>query len=231
MPNRKRGDGVPRIAPSLLAADFARLGEEIATATTGGADFMHCDIMDGSFVPAISYGHELVATVKRHTDIPLDVHLMVVDPSAQVDLFAPLAPEIITFHLEAVDDPAPLIRKINALGIKAGISVKPATPVEPLLDLLPDLGLVLVMTVEPGAGGQSFMIDMMPKVETLAAAIHAGGHDVLLEVDGGIAAGTIAAAARAGADTFVAGTAVFRHPNGVAVAIAELKRIAASPDL
>ncbi len=217
-----------RMAPSLLAADFARLGEEVAAATAAGADFMHCDIMDGSFVPTISYGHDLVATVKRHTHVPLDVHLMVVDPSAQVDLFAPLKPAIITFHLEAVDDPAPLVRKINDLGINAGLSVKPGTPVEPLLDLLPDLGLVLVMTVEPGAGGQSFMADMMPKVETLAAAIDAGGHDVMLEVDGGIAAGTIATAAAAGADTFVAGTAIFRHPDGVPAAIAELRRLATS---
>ncbi len=217
-----------RVAPSLLAADFVRLGEEVDVAAAGGADLMHCDIMDGAFVPAISYGHELVATVKRHTDVPLDVHLMVVDPSAQLDLFAPLEPAIITFHLEAVDDPAPLIGKINALGIKAGVSVKPGTPVEPLLDLLPNLGLVLVMTVEPGAGGQSFMESMMSKVETLAAGIREGAHDIMLQVDGGISAGTIATAAAAGADTFVAGTAVFRHPDGVATAIAELRRLATS---
>ena len=217
-----------KIAPSLLAADFARLGHDIAAAASGGADLMHCDIMDGSFVPAISYGHDIVAAVKAQTDVPLDVHLMVVDPSSQVDLFAPLQPEVITFHLEAVTNPAPLVRKINDLGIKAGVAVKPDTPVEPLLDLLPDLGLVLVMTVEPGAGGQSFMESMMGKVETLARAIREGDHEVMLQVDGGISARTIATAAAAGADTFVAGTAVFRHPDGVTAAIAELRKLASS---
>ena len=215
-----------RIAPSLLATDFARLGEAVAAAAAGGADLMHCDIMDGSFVPFISYGHDVVASVKRSTDVPLDVHLMVVDPATQVDLFAPLEPEIISFHLEAVDDPAPLVRKINDLGIKAGVAIKPATPIGTVLELLPELGLVLVMTVEPGAGGQPFMEDMMGKVETLAGAIQDGGHDVMLQVDGGVSAGTISIAAAAGANTFVAGTAVFRHPDGVAAAITELKQLA-----
>ncbi|MDP6350302.1 MAG: ribulose-phosphate 3-epimerase [Chloroflexota bacterium] len=217
-----------RIAPSLLAADFGNLARDIASADRGGADLMHCDVMDGSFVPAISYGHDITAAVGRNTDVPLDVHLMVVDPSTQVDLFAPIKPAVITFHLEAVDDPHPLIRKINNLGVRAGVSVKPGTPVEPLLELLPDLGLVLVMTVEPGAGGQSFMEGMVPKVSTVAAAIEAGGHDVMLQVDGGISAATIATAARAGADTFVAGTAVFRHPDGVFSAISELRHLASS---
>ena len=217
-----------RIAPSLLAADFGNLARDIAAADAAGADLMHCDVMDGAFVPAISYGHDIVAAVGRNTDVPLDVHLMVNDPSAQVDLFAPLEPAVITFHLDAVDDPRPLIRKINDLGINAGVSVKPGTPIEPVLDLLPDLGLVLVMTVEPGAGGQSFMEDMMPKVQTLAAAIKAGGHDIMLQVDGGISAATIATASAAGADTFVAGTAIFRHPEGVPHAISELRTLATS---
>jgi ribulose-phosphate 3-epimerase len=219
---------VIRIAPSLLAADFGNLARDIAIADNGGADLMHCDVMDGAFVPAISYGHEVVAAIGRNTDVPLDVHLMVVDPSAQVDLFAPIKPEVITFHLEAVDDPRPLIRKINDLGIKAGVSIKPANPVEPLLELLPDLGLALVMTVEPGSGGQPFMEDMLPKVEALAAAIKAGGHDVMLQVDGGVTAANIALAARSGADTFVAGTTVFHHPKGVPHAISELRSLAAS---
>ncbi len=215
-----------RIAPSLLAADFGHLARDIAVADSGGADLMHCDVMDGAFVPAISYGHDITAAVGRNTSVPLDVHLMTIDPSAQVDLFAPITPAVITFHLEAVDDPRPLIRKINELGILAGLSVKPGTPVEPLLELLPDLGLVLVMTVEPGAGGQSFKEDIMPKVQTLAAAIRAGGHDIMLQVDGGISAATIAIAAAAGSDTFVAGTAVFRHPEGVPHAISELRDLA-----
>jgi ribulose-phosphate 3-epimerase len=220
------GDKLIRISPSLLAANVLQLGDEISAAAAGGPDLFHCDIMDGSFVPTISFGYEIVSVVKDHAHIPLDIHLMVVDPDAQVDLFARLNPEIITFHVEAVSSPSSLIDKIHNLGIRAGVSIKPESPIEPLLELLPSLDLILVMTVEPGAGGQPFMVEMLPKVAALSAAIREGGHSVMLEVDGGINAETVAAAARAGADTFVAGTAIFRHLHGPAAAISELREIA-----
>ena len=226
MHTKADGDKLIRIAPSLLAANILKLGDEVAAAAAGAPDLFHCDIMDGSFVPTISFGYEIVSVMKDHTHIPLDIHLMVVDPDAQVDLFACLNPEIITFHLEAVSSPSSLIEKLHHLGIRAGVSIKPESPIEPLLELLPDLDLILVMTVEPGAGGQPFMLEMLPKVASLSAAIRAGGHNVMLEVDGGINAETIVAAVRAGADTFVAGTAIFRHLHGPAVAISELREIA-----
>ena len=216
-----------RIAPSVLATDFARLGEQVAAAARGGADLIHCDIMDGSFVPAISFGPDVVGAVGRSCDAPLDVHLMVSSTLAQVEMLAPFRPSIITFHLEAVDDPLAVCRRIRAAGARVGAAIKPATSADRLLEILAELDLALIMTVEPGRGGQPFMRETLPKITYLANAIRDSGREVMLEVDGGIGLETIAQAAGAGADTFVAGTSVFRSPEGIAAAIVGLRKAAA----
>jgi len=199
-----------RICPSILSADFARLGEEIARVERAGADFLHVDIMDGQFVPNLTFGPIMVEAIRRLTRLPLDVHLMIVEPLRFLDAFASAGASHLTVHVEAVPDPAAAARSIRARGLKAGLSVKPATPLEPLLAALPVADLALVMTVEPGAGGQAFLPGSPDRIARVRAAIDAGGWDCLLEVDGGISEETAALAARAGADTFVAGHSIFR---------------------
>ena len=212
-----------RIAASVLAADFARLGEEVAALDGAKADLIHCDVMDGSFVPSISFGADFIAAVSRSSRVPLDVHLMVRDPVSQFGFLEGLRPQIISFHLEAVDDPTAVAREIRSIGALAGVAIKPATPGGRLVELLPHIDVALVMTVEPGLGGQHFMGEMIPKISEIATAIRAGGLSTMLEVDGGIDVETIRAAAAAGADTFVAGTAVFGHRAGLGAAVDALR--------
>ncbi len=201
------------IAPSLLSCDFSKMGEEIARMDKAGADWMHLDVMDGHFVPNLTFGAPIIKWVRPFSDKPFDVHLMISDPLRYIDDFADAGADIITFHIESDSDIDKTIDKIKSRGIKAGLVLKPKTPAEAVFPYLDRLDLVLVMTVEPGFGGQSFMADMMPKVEAIKAEINRRGLNVLIEADGGIGDATIAEVARAGVDVSVAGTAVFKAKN------------------
>lgn len=212
------------IAPSLLSCDFSRFGEEIARMDKAGADMMHLDIMDAHFVPNLTFGAPVIKFVRKYTDKPFDVHLMISEPLKYIEDFAKAGADIITFHVESESDIKATIEKIKSFGLKAGLVIKPNTPVETVFPYLEDLYMVLVMTVEPGFGGQSFMADMMPKVEALKAKRDELSLDFLIEADGGIADGTIATAAKAGVDVAVAGTAVFKAEDASAK-IKELKAL------
>jgi ribulose-phosphate 3-epimerase len=196
-----------RIEPSILSADFVNLEADIRS--IANADGVHVDVMDNHFVPNLTFGPQMVGRIQDVSPIPLDVHLMISDADRWAPGYAELGAFSVTFHAEAAADPVALARRLREIGSRAGIAVKPGTPIEPYLELLPEFDQLLVMTVEPGFGGQSFMADMMPKVAAARAAIDASGIDVWLQVDGGIALDTIGQAAEAGADTFVAGSAVY----------------------
>jgi ribulose-phosphate 3-epimerase len=196
-----------RINPSILAADFAALGAELGRIRS--ADAVHVDVMDNHFVPNITFGIPVVESVQRATDLPLDLHLMITDVDRWAPAFAELGVFSVTFHAEATSDPVSLARRLRQIGARAGLAIKPGTAVEPYLDLLQEFDQLLVMTVEPGFGGQAFMPETMPKLEAARRAATNAGADIWLQVDGGITEQTIEIAARAGADTFVAGSSVF----------------------
>ncbi len=212
-----------RINPSILAADFVNLERDIASIST--ADLVHVDVMDNHFVPNLTFGPQMVGRIQDVSPIPLDVHLMIDDPDRWAPAYAELGAFSVTFHAEAASDSVALARRLRAIGARAGIAVKPGTDIRPYLELLPEFDQILVMTVEPGFGGQSFMPETMPKLQALRAAVAASGLDVWLQVDGGIDPTTIEIARDAGADTFVAGSAVFRAPDR-ADAIAQLRAAA-----
>jgi ribulose-phosphate 3-epimerase len=198
-----------RIAPSILSADFARLGEEVRAMTAAGADYMHIDVMDGHFVPNITIGPGVVKALRPHSDRPFDVHLMISPVDPYVRDFAEAGADIITVHPEAGPHLHRTIQLIKSLGKKAGVSLNPATPVEAVDHVLGDIDLVLVMSVNPGFGGQSFIRSQLGKIRALRQRIDASGRDIDLEVDGGINLDTAREAIAAGADVLVAGTASF----------------------
>lgn len=196
-----------RINPSILTADFANLERELGRISS--ADLVHVDVMDNHFVPNLTFGQRMVESLQRISPIPLDIHLMIEEPDQWAPGYAEAGAFSVTFHAEAAADAVALARRLREIGARAGIAVKPGTPIEPLLDILPEFDQVLVMTVEPGFGGQSFMRETMPKLTALRSAVARSGLDIWLQVDGGITVETIGIAAEAGADTFVAGSSVY----------------------
>ncbi len=197
----------PRINPSILAADFVNMQADLARIAT--ADFAHVDVMDNHFVPNLTFGPQMVERIQATSPIPLDVHLMIDDPDRWAPAYAELGAASVTFHLEAAADPIALARRLRDIGARAGIAIKPGTAAENLFPVLDEFDQILVMTVEPGFGGQGFMPETMPKLQALSEEARRRGSNVWLQVDGGITDRTIEIAAAAGADTFVAGSAVY----------------------
>ncbi|WP_424185997.1 ribulose-phosphate 3-epimerase [Actinokineospora sp. G85] len=197
----------PLIAPSILSADFARLAE--ALEAIRGADWVHVDVMDAHFVPNLTLGLPVVRSLLKATDIPMDCHLMIEDPDRWAVGYAEAGAHNVTVHVEAAKDPVRLARDLRAAGAKAGLSIKPGTPIEPYLELLKEYDTLLVMSVEPGFGGQSFIADVLDKARTVRDLVDTGHLNLLVEIDGGINADTVEQAAEAGVDCFVAGSAVY----------------------
>ncbi len=213
-----------KIAPSILSADFAKLGEEVAAICQAGCDYVHVDVMDGHFVPNITIGPDVVKAIKPHASKPLDVHLMIAPVDPYIDAFAAAGADIITFHPEAGPHPHRTAQAIKAAGCKVGVSLNPATPISVLDYLIEDIDLILVMSVNPGFGGQSFLHGQLDKIREIRRLIDASGRAIELEVDGGVNRQTAGLAIAAGADVLVAGTATFTGgPAAYAENIAALK--------
>ncbi|MBN2446095.1 MAG: ribulose-phosphate 3-epimerase [Phycisphaerae bacterium] len=212
-----------RITPSVLAADFSRLGEQVALVEQAGADWLHLDIMDGHFVPNLSIGVPVVASIRKVTSLHLDVHLMLTDPGKYAEPFVKAGADTVTFHIEAVDDAPAMVEQLRGLGVGVGVSLNPGTPADAARQIVPMVDLVLVMTVWPGFGGQKFMPECLDKIRTLAGWMNA---EQTLQVDGGIDTTTAPLVAGAGANNLVAGSAVFGATQPGA-ALKELRRVAA----
>jgi ribulose-phosphate 3-epimerase len=220
-----------QIAPSVLAADFARLADE-AAAVADVADWIHVDVMDGHFVPNLTIGLPVVEALLKHASLPLDCHLMIEDPDRWAPGYAEAGAQNVTIHAEAASAPVRTLRAIRAAGARAGLAINPATPVEPYADLVPELDMLLLMTVEPGFGGQGFLDLVLPKIRRARELIGGWDSSVWVQVDGGVTTDTIGRCAEAGADMFVAGSAVF-GASDPAVSVTELRGIAgraAQPD-
>ena len=209
-----------RITPSILNADLAKLADEIARIPS--ADLVHLDVMDNRFVPNLTLGLPVIESLRAHVSMPMDVHLMIAEVDRWAPSYAAAGCESVTFHIEASDAPVKLARELRDLGARASMALRPATPIEPYADLLPELDMVLLMTVEPGFGGQAFLDLVLPKIARTRALLDSLGKELWLQVDGGISAATIERCAEAGADTFVAGSAVYsaEDPDAVVRALA-----------
>ena len=219
-----------KIAPSVLACDFSKLGEEIERVEKAGADFLHLDVMDGMFVPNISFGADIIGSVRKKSGLVFDVHLMIENPGRYIARFAACGADIITIHYESCDNQKEVLEMIREAGKIPSISIKPATPAFVLESLLPYVKMVLVMTVEPGFGGQKFMPDTMESVRALHGMISAGGYSIDIEVDGGIGKETAAIAAAAGANVFVAGSSIFKASDAEK-AISDIRAVASQCSL
>jgi ribulose-phosphate 3-epimerase len=211
------------IAPSILSADFTRLGEEIAACESAGADWIHVDVMDGHFVPNLTMGPLIVQACKRATKLPLDVHLMVEKPENLLEAFAQAGANRLTVHVETCPHLHRTLQQIQSLGVKAGVTLNPATPVMMIEPVLPMVDLVLVMTVNPGFGAQTFLPEMLSKIAEIRGMLDELNSAAWLEVDGGISDKTITSLLAAGADAFVAGNAIFKHPEGPAAGVHALR--------
>ena len=212
-----------KIAPSILSSDFSRLGDQVAEATSAGADYIHVDVMDGHFVPNITIGAPVVAALHKRTTIPMDVHLMIESPERYVADFAKAGADIITVHVEACPHIHRTVQMIKEHGIKAGVAMNPGTPLQSIEHVLVDIDLALIMTVNPGFGGQSFIEHMLSKIAALRKQLDQSGLPLELEVDGGVTAGTAPRVAAAGARVLVAGSAVFSTKHSVAAGIAAIR--------
>ncbi|MBN2622653.1 MAG: ribulose-phosphate 3-epimerase [Acidimicrobiales bacterium] len=214
------------IAPSVLPADFSRLGDEVTALAKAGVDRIQWDVMDGRFVPNLTFGPDVIAACRPHVTVPFEAHLMVEEPDQLMDRYVDAGCELLLVHAESTRHLHRSLGKVRELGARAGVALNPATPAEAVANVLDLCSMVLVMTVNPGFGGQDYIATMEPKITQIRRMIVDGGHDCDLEVDGGIGPATVAAAARAGANVLVAGSALYRDPQGLEHAVAELRELA-----
>ncbi|MBL6759210.1 MAG: ribulose-phosphate 3-epimerase [Ilumatobacteraceae bacterium] len=219
-----------QIAPSVLPADFARLGEEVAALEEAGCDLIQWDVMDGNFVPNLTFGPDVIAAARRHTSLPFEAHLMVADPDLMAGRYVEAGCSRLIVHVEACAHLHRTLQNITSLGATAAVALNPSTPATEIAHILDLVDLVLVMTVNPGFGGQAYIASMEPKIAEVRAMIDAAGlaNTVDLEVDGGISSSTVSGAAAAGANLLIAGSALYRHPEGLSAAVAELRSLASA---